>query len=184
MKKAAKALGYPFNYALYDATLKVVESQKTAQHMRLTLDPDGVFDLTTQNYAKLRHPKIAVSEHRLSKQVQDSRHKISRRSFYDGERERLNALLGADEVIFLNEDNKICEGSFTSIFIEKDGKLLTPKLSEGILPGILRASLLKTGQAEEADIFEIDILTADVIYIGNSLRGLMTASLVKTPKAP
>ena len=184
MKKAAKALGYPFDEALYDSTLKAVEAQKTAQHVRLTLDPDGVFDLTMQNYTELRDLKIALSEHRLSKQVQDSRHKISRRSFYDGERERLNALLGADEVIFLNEDNKICEGSFTSIFIEKDGKLLTPKLSEGILPGILRASLLKTGQAEEADIFEIDILTADVIYIGNSLRGLMTASLVKTPKAP
>ena len=184
MKKAAKALGYPFDEALYDSTLKAVEAQKTAQHVRLTLDPDGVFDLTMQNYTELRDLKIALSEHRLSKQVQDSTHKISRRSFYDGERERLNVLLGADEVIFLNEDNKICEGSFTSIFIEKDGKLLTPKLSEGILPGILRASLLKTGQAEEADIFEIDILTADVIYIGNSLRGLMTASLVKTPKAP
>ena len=87
MKKAAKALGYRFNDALYASALKAVESQKTAQHVRLTLDPDGVFDLTTQNYAELRHPKIAVSEHRLSKQVQDSRHKISRRSFYDGERE-------------------------------------------------------------------------------------------------
>jgi len=96
----------------------------------------------------------------------------------------LKVLLGVDEVIFLNEDNKICEGSFTSIFIEKNGKLLTPKLSEGILPGILRAQLLKAGQAEEADIFETDLITAKTIYIGNSLRGLMTASLVKTPKAP
>jgi len=184
MKKAAKALGYPFNDALYDSTLKTVEAKKKAQHVRLTLDPDGTFDLTTQNYAELRRPKIAVSEHKLSRRVQDSAHKISRRSFYDGERERLKVLLGVDEVIFLNEDNKICEGSFTSIFIEKNGKLLTPKLSEGILPGILRAQLLKAGQAEEADIFETDLITAKTIYIGNSLRGLMTASLVKTPKAP
>ena len=76
----------------------------------------------------------------------------------------------------------ICEGSFTSIFIEKDGKLFTPPLSAGILAGVLRADLIETGQAQEAEIYESDLLCADKLYIGNSLRGLIPASIVKTQK--
>jgi len=184
MKNSAKALGYPFDAGLYDKVLKALEGEATPQHVRLTLNSDGGFNLNTKDYAKLNTPKIAISEHRLSSGVQNSEHKISRRNFYDGERARLKALTGADEVIFLNAASEVCEGSFTSLFIEKNGKLLTPLLSAGLLPGILRAELLQTGQAEEANIVEADLWNADKIYIGNSLKGLMTASLVKAPKVP
>ena len=184
MKTAAKALGYPFNSAKYNALLKAIETHEKPQHLRLTLQADGILSLSTKDYAELKKIKVIISEHRLTKHVQSTDHKISRRSFYDGERERLAHLTGADEVIFLNEKNEICEGSFTSIFIEKNGNLLTPPLSAGILPGILRKELIETAAAQEANIFEYDLLSADKIYIGNSLRGLMTATLLKAPKSP
>ena len=109
--------------------------------------------------------------------IRDS-HKISHRQFYEGERERLKAKTGADEVLFLNAKQELCEGSFTSLFIEKKGQLFTPPLSAGLLPGILRAELVETERAKEKTLTIKDLLTADKVYLGNSLRGLIPAILM------
>ena len=178
MMKSAKALGYPFNPAQYDALTEGIKTETNDQHIRMTLSADGDLNLSQKDFVSLDRPKIMVSPHKLSKKVQYSKHKISRRNFYDEERERLKALTGIDEVIFLNESGKLCEGSFTSIFIEKDGKLLTPALKTGILPGVLRAELLRSKKARTADLTEDDLLGAKNIYIGNSMRGLMPAALI------
>ena len=178
MMKSAKALGYPFSPAQYDALIDGIKAKETSQHIRITLSAEGDLNLSQKDFVSLDRPKIMVSPHKLSKQVQYSKHKISRRNFYDKERERLKALTGIDEVIFLNESGKLCEGSFTSIFIEKDGKLLTPALKTGILPGVLRAELLRSKKARTADLTEDDLLGAKNIYIGNSMRGLMPAALI------
>ena len=178
MMKSAKALGYPFNPAQYDALTDGIKTETNDQHIRMALSADGDLNLSQKDFVSLDRPKIMVSPHKLSKKVQYSKHKISRRNFYDKERERLKALTGIDEVIFLNESGKLCEGSFTSIFIEKDGKLLTPALKTGILPGVLRAELLRSKKARTADLTEDDLLGAKNIYIGNSMRGLMPAALI------
>lgn len=180
MQKTATGLGYPFNASAYDEVLKPVTKKSSAQRVRVTLGPDGNFDVTAQNYVPFESLNITLSEHPLSEHVQNTDYKISRRSFYDGERERLKTLTGADEVIFSNAKGQICEGSFTSIFIEVDSKLFTPPLSAGILPGILRAALIETGKAEEKHLTQDDLLSADKIYIGNSLRGLIPATLLRT----
>lgn len=181
MMKAAKALGYPFNPAEYDALIDGIKVERNEQHIRITLDPKGNLNLSQKDFVSLDRPKIMLSPHKLSKKVQYSKHKISRRNFYDEERERLKALTGINEVIFLNESGKLCEGSFTSIFIEKDEQLFTPALKAGILPGILRAQLLRSRKAKTANLTESDLLSADNIYIGNSMRGLMPATLIETP---
>jgi len=64
------------------------------------------------------------------------------------------------------------------IFIEKDGKLFTPKLSCGLLAGVLREEMIETKQAFEAILTLDDLKTADAIFVGNSLRGLMPAILI------
>jgi para-aminobenzoate synthetase/4-amino-4-deoxychorismate lyase len=45
----------------------------------------------------------------------------------------------------VREDGLITEGSFTSLFVERDGKLLTPAAELGLLPGVLRRHLLDEG---------------------------------------
>lgn len=180
MEQTAAALSYPFNASAYDDILKPVTKKSSAQRVRVTLGPDGRFDVTAQNYVPVESLNITLSEHPLSEDVQNTDYKTSRRSFYDGERERLKTLTGADEVIFSNGKSQICEGSFTSIFIEVDGKLFTPPLNAGILPGILRAELIETGKAEEKQLTKDDLLSADKIYIGNSLRGLIPVALLRT----
>ena len=74
------------------------------------------------------------------------RHKTSDRAFYDEAR----AAAGAFEVLFRDPDGFLTEGSFTSLFVERGGRLLTPPLARGLLPGVLRARLIEEGRAEEA----------------------------------
>ena len=121
---------------------------------------------------------LALSRYPLTKHVQETRFKTTARDFYDGERDRIGALTGEVEVIFMNTEGQLCEGSFTSLFIEKDGQLLTPALSCGLLAGVLRQSLIESEDAAEAIVNLNDIKTADKIFIGNSLRGLMPAQFI------
>ena len=70
----------------------------------------------------------------------------------------------------------LSEGCFTNLFVERGGKLLTPPASLGLLPGVLRRSLLEAGRAEEAELTLDDL--KDGFLIGNALRGLVPAVLL------
>lgn len=100
------------------------------------------------------------------------RHKTTERGFYDDARRAS----GAFEVAFVDSEGFLTEGSFTSLFVERDGMLLTPPLSCGLLPGVLRAELI-----EEARAIEVDLTPADLaggFLIGNALRGLLPARIL------
>ena len=99
------------------------------------------------------------------------RHKTTDRAFYD--QARLSA--GCFEVVFVDPDGFLTEGSFTNVFVEQGGCLLTPPLSRRLLPGVLRAELIDSGRAIEADLTAEDL--AGGFFIGNALRGLMPAIL-------
>ena len=77
---------------------------------------------------------------------------------------------------FLRDDDLLTEGSFTNIFVERDGKLQTPPASLGLLPGVLRRQLIDEGRAVEANL-RLDDLSGGFL-IGNALRGLMPATLI------
>jgi para-aminobenzoate synthetase / 4-amino-4-deoxychorismate lyase len=78
-------------------------------------------------------------------------------------------------VVFVRPDGAVTEGSFTNIFVERDGLLRTPPRSAGLLPGVLRAKLLAEGRAVEAALTIPDL--SGGFFIGNALRGLMPARL-------
>ena len=99
-------------------------------------------------------------------------HKTSDRTFYDAARRAS----GMDEVIFERSDGRLTEGSFTNLFVERDGVLLTPPAADGLLPGVLRRHLLETGRAREASLSRADLDGG--FLLGNALRGLFRAALV------
>src|SRR5690606_14460808 len=101
------------------------------------------------------------------------------RAMLDEPRQRAHATLGVDEVVFCNERNELTEGSITTLFLERDGVLLTPPLSSGLLPGTLRAELLANGRAVEQILTLDDLQKADAIWLGNSVRGLIRAEWVQ-----
>ena len=122
--------------------------------------------------------RFAVSSSRVDSNDLFLFHKTTRRELYDRERPEYAARVGADEVVYLNERGELTEGSFTNIFIERDGTLLTPALGSGLLPGTLRAELLAEGRARESVLMLDDLERADAVYLGNSVRGLVPAARI------
>jgi 4-amino-4-deoxychorismate lyase len=100
------------------------------------------------------------------------RHKTTDRGVY---REAL-AAGGTFEVLMTDADGYLTEGCFSSIFVERDSKLVTPPLSRGVLPGVLRESLIAMGEAVEGDLRLHDLEKG--FFIGNAARGMVAASLV------
>lgn len=103
------------------------------------------------------------------------RHKSSDRSFYEAGLAAAQAA-GADEALFIRDDGLLTEGCFTNLFVERDGRLLTPPARLGLLPGVLRRSLIDEGRAVEAELSLSDL--KDGFLIGNALRGLIPAVLL------
>ncbi len=95
-------------------------------------------------------------------------HKTSDRGFYDAARRGFETLL-------IRPDGLLTEGTFTNLFVERDGRLLTPPLARGLLPGVLREELLDEGRAVETDLRAEDLVGG--FLIGNSLRSLIRAEL-------
>ncbi|MBC2670269.1 aminodeoxychorismate synthase component I [Novosphingobium piscinae] len=103
------------------------------------------------------------------------RHKTSDRGFYAAALRAAHGA-GADEALLLHPDGVLTEGSFTNLFVARDGVLLTPPAARGLLPGVLRGALLADGRAREADLTLDDL--ADGFLLGNAVRGLVPAQLI------
>ncbi|NVK19914.1 MAG: aminotransferase class IV [Methylocystaceae bacterium] len=81
---------------------------------------------------------------------------------------------GSDEALMLNSAGHITEGSISNIFFVKNDQLLTPKISDGVLPGIMRNCVLETahklGMNIVEDSLEPEIIqTCDEAFLTNSL---------------
>jgi para-aminobenzoate synthetase/4-amino-4-deoxychorismate lyase len=127
--------------------------------------------------------RYAVAAERTSSADRFLFHKTTRRRFYDETRERLMAETGCDEALFLNERDELTEGSFTNLFIERNGRLLTPPIGCGLLNGTLRGALLADPErkVEEQVLRLADLQNAERVFLGNSVRGLVRAVAVDAP---
>lgn len=146
--------------------------------VRLTIAEDGtpcvgVTELEAGSTTAVM--RYVVSPTRLNSANPFLYHKTTRREVYDSEWRKYHEEVGADEVIYLNQDGALAEGSRTTIFVEKDGVLVTPPSEVGLLPGTLRAELLASGQAIEGRLCLEDMERAKSCYLGNSVRGLVRA---------
>ncbi|MFS4580545.1 aminotransferase class IV family protein [Phaeobacter sp. C3_T13_0] len=145
---------------------------------RLTLDVGGQAELTQTPLAgNPSEWRLGIADTRLDASDVWLRHKTTRRALYDQARATMSADL--DELLFLNGRAELCEGTITNIFVSRTGgELVTPPLSSGLLPGVLRQVMLDQGNCSEAVLNLQDLREARAIYMGNSLRGLIPTRLV------
>jgi branched-chain amino acid aminotransferase group I len=85
---------------------------------------------------------------------------------------------GGDEAILLNEKGYIAEGSTCNVFIVSRGKLITPSVDSGTLPGVTREVMvelaLSLGIGVEVSPVKLDELyLADEAFLTNSIIEIM-----------
>ncbi len=80
---------------------------------------------------------------------------------------------GMDERIFLNGRGELCEGTCTNLFFASGDQVYTPKLSCGLLPGVVRSVLLELGLARETVLRKEDVKNMDECFVTNSLMEIM-----------
>ncbi|HEX8555528.1 MAG TPA: aminotransferase class IV, partial [Sphingomonas sp.] len=141
--------------------------------VRLMLSPSGAVAIEIRPLPPHPPEPVAVALVPRTLAADDFRlaHKTSDRAFYDAPRTQA----GTFEILFEDEAGFLTEGSFTHLFVEQGGVLLTPPLARGLLPGILRERLIEEGRAREADLSAADL--AHGFLIGNAARGLIRAKL-------
>lgn len=86
---------------------------------------------------------------------------------------RRAVMLGEDERIFCNSRGEICEGTSTNIFFARQGRLYTPPVSCGLLPGVVRRFILERFPVTERVLTKEDALHMDECFVTNSLMGVM-----------
>ncbi|MDU6341286.1 MAG: aminotransferase class IV [Clostridium sp.] len=84
-----------------------------------------------------------------------------------------------NEVLFLNENNKLSEGSTTNVFIVKDNKIYTPSEKCGLLSGIIRKYVIDNFKVYEKEISKEELLNADEVFLTNSLVGVIKVSEIE-----
>ncbi len=174
MKASARALDFSFDAHAARNELQASTFRLMApQRIRLMLARSGqtAVEISAVHAALSGPVEVAIVPLPVDSADFRLRHKTSDRSFYDAAR----AGAGTFEVALMDGDGYLTEGSFTSLFVERGIKLLTPPMSRGLLPGILREALIAEGRAVEADLRAQDL--AQGFKIGNASRGLMAAVL-------
>jgi len=174
MKASAAALGFVFDRhgarnSLQSATFRL----RNAARVRMRLAPSGALAIEVSPLPRLAELPVPVAICPAPMAADDFRltHKTSLRAAYDSARRES----GAAEVVFIDEPGFVTEGSWSNIFVERGGQLLTPPLALGLLPGVLRAELIDKGRAVESHLRLADLESG--FFIGNSLRGLIPARL-------
>jgi para-aminobenzoate synthetase/4-amino-4-deoxychorismate lyase len=169
---SARRFGFRLELAALEARLDALRPAQ-ARRLRLLLAPGGEIALQLSAQPPAPAGPVAVAIAPLPVDPGDWRlfHKSGDRAFYDEARRAS----GQFECVFVTADGLLTEGSFTSLFVERDGQLLTPPARLGLLPGTLRAELLESGLAREVELTRNDLETG--FLVGNSLRGLLPARL-------
>jgi branched-chain amino acid aminotransferase len=95
---------------------------------------------------------------------------------------------GAAEAIFGNTQENLCEGTGTNVFLEYDGRLVTPPLTSGCLPGVTRLLLLEwMPEIEERDVPLGALRSTSEAFLTSSTRDIQPIRAVDgipLPAAP
>lgn len=94
---------------------------------------------------------------------------------------------GAGEAIFANTVGNLCEGAVSNVFVVRDGRLVTPPLSAGPLPGVTRELVIELTDAVEEDLPIAALADAEEVFLTSSIRDVQAVAHVDgraLPSAP
>ena len=174
LTKASRYFAYPFDPEELRQKIEE-ECQACDSHqdsrLRITLSKSGEMKLSRQILTPLS-PSFCKAK--LCLQEAD----LNQSFTYFKTTHRPHLSLGEQEKIYHNKSGELLETSIGNLVLKINGKLYTPPISQGILPGIYRQHLLETGQVEEKVLTVPDLDQAETIYGCNAVRGLYELEVI------
>jgi para-aminobenzoate synthetase / 4-amino-4-deoxychorismate lyase len=139
------------------------------QRVRLLLSGEGKIEIThTPLSLEMKTIRACLADGPVDSGDPFIFHKTTWREIYDNAR---SAHPDCDDVLLYNERGELTEFTIGNLVVELDGKLLTPPVECGLLPGTLRAELLETGKITEQVISVHRLKECTKIHRVNSVRG-------------
>ena len=133
--------------------------------------------------------KVCVSSwHRISDNAVPARAKITG-AYINSAFSKTEAMLnGFDEAIVLNPNGHVSEGSAENLFIVRQGKLITPSVTENILEGITRDTIIQIAREQfgletvERPIDRTELYLAEEAFFCGT--GVQVAAIVSIDHRP
>ena len=180
MERSARFFGWPFPDAALRAALaaEAADRPMSSAAVRLILDAAGSCSATRRIPPAVVGPvDVALAGEAVDAADRFLYHKTTRRDRYEAGRREAETR-GLFDLIYQNEQGELTEGCITNLLAEMDGRRVTPALECGLLPGIWRAGLLDTGEADEGRITVDDLPRIGRIWMGNAVRGAVEVGRV------
>ncbi|KVN61544.1 aminodeoxychorismate synthase component I [Burkholderia stagnalis] len=187
LQRSADAFGFRFDA---DALRGAIDARCAAldgdgpYRMKLALAKDGALEIVAAPLKPLPDGPAGVllaADHGFAPTHADDallQHKTTRRADYDRAWQAAEAL-GCFDMLFVNERGEVTEGGRSNLFVKLDGQWVTPPLSCGVLPGVMRGVLLDDASfgATERVVTRDDLARAQALLLTNALRGAVDAVL-------
>ncbi len=182
LQRSALYFGYPVPRDI-KSQLRVFARglEKKRQKVRVRLDLEGVLELEASSLPRKRRWTVALDREATAHEDPFLHHKTTYRDRYQAALDRAEP--GVQEVILYNEKGNLTEATRANLVLRREGRLLTPHESCGLLPGVLRAKELENGTIEEAFLREKDLREADELWLINSVRGWIRGEVVSPPES-
>jgi para-aminobenzoate synthetase/4-amino-4-deoxychorismate lyase len=147
------------------------------RRIRLLVTKEGRITLEAKALPKavVKPQRIALARAPVDSSDPFLYHKTTNRAVYEAARA---ACPGFDDVLLFNEQGEITESTIANVAVDIAGKLYTPPVFFGLLPGTLRAHLLQQGDLLERPITLEELLRSPRILLLNSLRGMYPVEVV------
>jgi para-aminobenzoate synthetase/4-amino-4-deoxychorismate lyase len=182
LEESARYWNFIFNRASAEHYLTQVLSEidrSQGARLKLTLDRNGVLShvfaplpvndpAATPVQLKLVTTPISSADPFLS-------HKTSHRAAYA----RADSEVGTNcAPLLFNEQGNVTESSIANVVYQFDGKLYTPPVQDGLLPGVFRECLVREGQVEVRSLAVEETAQVEAWWVVNALRGWRDCQLV------
>ena len=99
------------------------------------------------------------------------------------------ARAGVDDALLINTAGRIACSTIANVFVVTGPSLLTPPISEGVLPGIIRGRVLGLARAvelaaDERPVSIAELMSADAVFLTNSIRLVRPVTAIDGDPAP
>jgi para-aminobenzoate synthetase/4-amino-4-deoxychorismate lyase len=173
-----------FGFRLDLAALRLELEQLAARlgpkprRIRLLVSKEGHITLETKALPKaaLKPQRIALARTPVDSSDPFLYHKTTNRKVYEAVR---GASPGYDDVLLFNEQGEVTESTIANVVVDIAGKLCTPPVTCGLLPGTMRAHLIHQGELIERRITVAELLESPCVYLFNSVRGMYPVEVVR-----